>query len=991
MALAAVNGPLATVLSGEPAAIAELVQAIEARGGFARQLRVDFASHCGQMDPLVPELVTLLDGIAPAAPAVPIYSTVTGRAADGWEFDASYWGRNARQPVLFADAFDGLLNAGVDIVLEIGPHPVLAGAMADCARQRNLSPALLASLRRDQPERASMLGSAGALHTLGCELAWARILPAGGRSVSLPPYPWQRERHWLGPVRRPAVAPAGVSSNEDAGPAAGEDVAHWFYDVAWKPLAEIEAGRSAAWMPMPLALNRASSSATESGGRSTRIPSAPIERFRDLASAYAAAAMRGAGLSAGERFTPPALAARLGVVDGQRRMFDRVLEILEARGVFERRGEDRIVLTVPPVQDAGAIGAAIRSQAPAYEAELTLLERCGSRLADVLRGECDPLDLLFPGGSLADAERLYEQSTFSRRHNEHIRAMLQALVERKPADRRLRVLEIGAGTGATTRYALEALPDGSVEYVFTDASPMFLARAREKFRHRSDVEYTPLDIEQDPIGQGLTAGSFDVVIAANVLHATRDLRRTLGHASRLLADDGLLMLLEGVKPEPWVDLIFGLTSGWWKFDDLALRPAYPLLTGDSWITTLAEAGFAAADVWLDPMGESLFTQAVILARAPAAQARPGGRTREWLVLAGSDGAGDRFAAARRDAGDRAVVVAREAAPTQAAVHALVQEGWTAPALDRHVIDFRGLDVSAATSVDQAALDVCAETLVVAQRLASMGAGAPRLWIVTRGAERVGAGDQIAVDQAPVWGLARVLALEHPQVWGGIVDVDGGSSAAIARGLSAIVDRAGAEDQMALRGDAAYVARLVSSPIEAGSPLQLRPDATYLVTGGLGNLGLKAARWMVARGARHLVLAGRRARNESAVRELEAAGATARVVHGDVSDAAWVSALIADLAAGDFPLKGILHAAGVSVRKPLVELDRKAFESDFAPKVNGAWLLHQATAGSISISSSCSRRPRPSGPRATWRRTRRRITSSTRSRSTAAASDFRHSA
>ena len=168
----------------------------------------------------------------------------------------------------------------------------------------------------------------------------------------------------------------------------------------------------------------------------------------------------------------------------------------------------------------------------------------------MLRGECDALDLLFPGGSLVDAERLYEQSPFSRRHNEHIRTTLQALVERKLGDRRLRVLEIGAGTGATTRFALEALPAGSVEYVFTDASPMFLARAKEKFRDRHDIEYRQLDIEQDPIGQGFAAADFDVVIAANVLHATRDLRRTLGHVSRLLGDDGLLMLLKASSRRP---------------------------------------------------------------------------------------------------------------------------------------------------------------------------------------------------------------------------------------------------------------------------------------------------------------------------------------------------------------------------------------------------------------------------------------------------------
>ena len=295
-----------------------------------------------------------------------------------------------------------------------------------------------------------------------------------------------------------------------------------------------------------------------------------------------------------------------------------------------------------------------------------------------------------------------------------------------------------------------------------------------------------------------------------------------------------------------------MTSGWWKFDDLTLRPAYPLLTGDRWIKTLTEEGFTGADAWVDPMGESLFPQAVILARAAGSRAvSAAAAPREWLVLADGTDVGDEFAGARRHLGDRAIVVARAAAGTRTALEGLLQDAWSSPDIDRHVIYFRGLDSPGATSVDAGALDICTEVLGIAQRLVAMGDGAPRLWIVTRGAEHVTAGDLAAVDQAPLWGLARVLALEHPQVWGGIVDVDGGSTSAVARGLAAIVGQAGAEDQMALRHDVPYVARLVHTTPENGSRLQLRPDATYLITGGLGNLGLKVARWLVARGARHL--------------------------------------------------------------------------------------------------------------------------------------------
>ncbi|NIP84989.1 MAG: methyltransferase, partial [Planctomycetales bacterium] len=95
--------------------------------------------------------------------------------------------------------------------------------------------------------------------------------------------------------------------------------------------------------------------------------------------------------------------------------------------------------------------------------------------------------------------------------------------------------------------------------------------ARRKFREFPFVRYGTLDIELDPQSQGFAAEQFDVVLAANVLHATRDLRQAIGHVRQLLAPQGMLVLLEGTRPQGWLDLIFGLTDGWWRFVDTDLR------------------------------------------------------------------------------------------------------------------------------------------------------------------------------------------------------------------------------------------------------------------------------------------------------------------------------------------------------------------------------------------------------------------------------------
>ena len=177
-----------------------------------------------------------------------------------------------------------------------------------------------------------------------------------------------------------------------------------------------------------------------------------------------------------------------------------------------------------------------------------------------------------------------------------------AAVEATAADVRLRVLEIGAGTGATSAAILKALPPGRVDYTFTDVSPLFLQRAVERFSHVQGMRFGLLDIEQDPAGQGFAAGDYDIVLAANALHATRDLREAVRHARSLLAPGGWLALIEGVADEPWVELTFGLTTGWRRHEDLDLRPASPLIDRHAWETLLAEEGFD--DVRLAPGGDT---------------------------------------------------------------------------------------------------------------------------------------------------------------------------------------------------------------------------------------------------------------------------------------------------------------------------------------------------------------------------------------------------
>jgi len=227
-----------------------------------------------------------------------------------------------------------------------------------------------------------------------------------------------------------------------------------------------------------------------------------------------------------------------------------------------------------------------------------------------------------------------------------------------------------------------------------------------------------------------------------------------------------------------------------------------------------------------------------------------------------------------------------------------------------------------------------------------------IWVVTRGAQRTTDTDTVAPEQSALWGFGRAAALELPQVWGGLADLSDASADEWSQFISRVSvsgDAAAREDQIALRGQAVYVPRLVRrEEPPSGQPLEVRSDATYLVTGGLGSIGLEIAGYLAGRGAKHLVLTSRREPSESAQQRIDALGAQhgcdVRVVTADVADAHDVARLLAGVQAELPPLAGIVHAAGEIGTTPLSDLDDAELDRVFAGKVWGAWHLSEAAAG-----------------------------------------------
>ncbi|MCW2627867.1 type I polyketide synthase [Mycobacterium sp.] len=227
-----------------------------------------------------------------------------------------------------------------------------------------------------------------------------------------------------------------------------------------------------------------------------------------------------------------------------------------------------------------------------------------------------------------------------------------------------------------------------------------------------------------------------------------------------------------------------------------------------------------------------------------------------------------------------------------------------------------------------------------------------IWLVTRGAQRVTDADTVAPDQSCLWGFGRGASLELPHVWGGLADLSEGRENEadewyrfISR-ITTLRDSAIMEDQIALRDQAVYVPRLVRRAGTAGATtLGLRAGATYLVTGGVGSIGLEIAGYLAAHGARHLVLTSRRAPSDDAQQQIdtlsEQHGCEVRVIAADVADAHDVARLLTTVRAELPPLAGIVHAAGEIGTTPLSNLDDAEVDRVFAGKVWGAWHLSEA--------------------------------------------------
>ncbi|MGV8873322.1 MAG: type I polyketide synthase [Rhodococcus sp. (in: high G+C Gram-positive bacteria)] len=351
----------------------------------------------------------------------------------------------------------------------------------------------------------------------------------------------------------------------------------------------------------------------------------------------------------------------------------------------------------------------------------------------------------------------------------------------------------------------------------------------------------------------------------------------------------------------------------------------------------------------------------------------------WLVLADSSGIGMHVARQLRESGQRVRTAVHRVVDRLVEVDGEYQIDAGQPQqfvdlIDAHVQiegDLAGIVNCWPLDVPDAAdsgTDGAAEAgrrvgvfaaLHLATAMARHETVSPRLYVVTANAQPVPGTERLAVDQAPMWGLGRVIGhQELTDKWGGLIDIDDADDPAqIAARVCRHILTEDAEDQVAIRGHESFVPRLCPAiGLTKALPMKLPPDATYVVTGGLGALGLVVAKYLAQRGARDIALFSRtelpsrsrwsdmsvedaQYRVVDAIRKIEELGAHVITARVDITDVAQVQRWAHDhISGGGRPVRGVIHAAGVVDDQLLVNMDEAAFAKVLAPKIDGARAL-----------------------------------------------------
>ena len=841
VAIASINGPRNVVVSGTRELVAAVVDSLRETGVDSRPLDVSHAFHSPSMEPMLDEFERLASRVSYAAPRLRLLSNITGSVDAANGTTANHWRRHVREPVRFAAGIAALEREGCQVFVEIGPQPTLLGMGKQCLNDDD-DRAWLPSVRRGRSERSQLLHSLSELYVRGVPVDWSGVHRHHRRQrVAMPTYPFQRERYWVeDDASLEETVPAGLSQTEPQHPLLGRRK-----HSAGLPEGTVEfETKLGPDAPSYLADHRVFDQL---------IP--PATTYVEMALAGGARVLGAERLKLEDVVVQQPLVLQEDVSkivqcvisrDGHShrfRVFGLSVDVHNREDDWTLHASGSMSLAQPEEGLAAAdSGLAMTEGTPS---EAISVETCYARFREqglALGPRFKAIQALWRRGDVAFG-RIGLPSP------------------------------LNAGTAASDYLLHPVLLDGCGKAIAAAFPP-----------GDDEDTYLPVGIERLVL---LRRPGSQVWFEAELRGTTGD--RALRQADLRLFD----------KTGALVARVEGVTTRRVK-KSLALRSLYP--NRDDWYSQVA---------WeqSSPVGPAVPT------------------TGTWLIFADEAGVGRRLNPLLTVSGGTTIMVS-PASEYQKRDSSSYTVNPSDPTHFERLFSECGADTSpiqgivylwsvSATSPEDPSLSELLETqhrdcaallhLTQAAVRASLPEG-PRLWLVTRGAQCAGTpGTTTDVAHAPIWGLGRVIGLEHAELRPISVDLD---PQTIGRDDEAEMLRQevlakDGETQVAYRNGTRHVARLVRCGIPQANRRGATIDAagTYLITGGLGGLGLRVAEWLIAAGSRNLLLAGRRPPGDSAadaIRALERSGARLKSVQVDISQPEEVKRLLATIPS-DFPL------------------------------------------------------------------------------------------
>ncbi|YAF94021.1 MAG: SDR family NAD(P)-dependent oxidoreductase [Nodularia sp. CChRGM 3473] len=987
LTLSAINGLKLCVIAGDTEAVAELTSHLTDKGVVCRCLQTSHAFHSQMMQPISSNLTELVKTIKFQPPQIPYISNVTGNWITAAQAtDPNYWTQHLCQPVRFADGIKELWKKHTPIFLEVGVGQTLTSLTLQCLENEQVTDqVVLPSVRHSyeqQSDVAFLLNTLGQLWLSGVEINWQKFYAHESRHrVPLPTYPFERQRYWVEPPHTTGTSDLWVKIISAAQRQAVEGIAGLDSQV---------------YQEQRLWLER-------------------------LCTAYMNQTLRqlGAFSQASVTYSVEELCQECKIIPRYRELLARWLNVLVEQKQLQQDQAGRFHELLPLSASVADLIREVRLRSADILDWIDIYQTYGENLPAILIGEKEPLEFHF-SMKLQEQDAAVPNYPTQHYYKPILRAIAQQLVESLPPHTPLRILELGAGTGTATEELLPVLSNGTTHYTFTDVSGIFLKAAQKKFSQYPFIEYGVLDIEQSPQEQGYSSHGFDVIVAFNVLHVARNIGDTLERVRSLLAPGGFLLLWEITQARLEADIMDGVLMNPIADQDGNRNMGNPFLSPDQWQAELTDHGFKRVATFSE---FTVFGEHIILAQTESSAAlsaspaltpavasgkqpdiadwfyipswqrtiltsvrMPTSQSECWLVFIDQCNLGVPIVQQLQSEGETVITVnvgnqfsCEEKSDPSYTINPQQQQDYNTLCQKlRHlnltpkaIVHLWSVTCYKSSTTELGSFDQTQDLgfyslLFLTQALSQQyGTDECQITVIANNMQSVTGEEILYPEKSTVLGLVKVIPQEYPHIKCRSIDIDLATPQPPEKLIKQLVKQLThptADQAIAYRHHHSWVQnfRPIRLQPQQKSGIKFRTGGIYLITGGLGNLGLTLAEYLAQQGNTKLILTGRSrlpereqwaewlsthdtenriSRQIQKVLELEKLSAQVLVINADIANLEQMQAAILQAEAKFGQINGVIHAAGIPGQlSAIAQINKTDCEQQFHAKIRGLLVL-----------------------------------------------------